>query len=105
MRLSWFCPRVVIWVGVAVSIGGALLEIFVPQAVSNLYFGEVDASSQDALVTVEVVLRTAAGVFPPLGIGLISAGIVMAYINLKLTADVTAINPDTQKVLPEEERS
>jgi heme/copper-type cytochrome/quinol oxidase subunit 1 len=79
MNSSRLRPKVVIWWGIAVAVGGALLVVLAPwvlgTAISFRSQGE-----QDFLVTMNVILDVARSVLPPLGGALIAAGIVMLYV-------------------------
>jgi Na+/proline symporter len=72
-------PKVVIWWGIGVAVGGSLLVLLVP-AVLGLFLRGETTVGQEAQGVVEVVLRMASGVLPPLGAALIGAGIVILYI-------------------------
>jgi Na+/proline symporter len=79
MNSSRLRPRVVIWWGIAVAVGGALLVLLVPWALFAIVSFR-SQGEQDFLVTVDTILQVAKSVLPPLGGALIAAGIVMAYI-------------------------
>jgi hypothetical protein len=77
-------PKVIIWWGISLSVGGALLVIVVPYLVVQQQGGTngVDQGAQSIALqlTVELGLRVAAQVLPSLGAALIGAGVVMRFI-------------------------
>ena len=68
----------VLWWGIGILVGGAVLIVLLPGIVSLIAGGE--GLGQIAGVVIEVVLRVAREVLPPLGAALIGAGLVMAFI-------------------------
>ncbi len=83
MKPSRLRPKVVIWWGAALAAGGAALVVLVPMVLSVL-IGPATPGGQDVEIPVEIVLRVAGSVLPPLGAALIGAGLVMLYIERHL---------------------
>jgi Na+-driven multidrug efflux pump len=95
MNSSRLRPKVVIWWGIAVAVGGALLVVLVPWVLNGMLTG-VSQGQQDFRVIVEIILEVARSVLPPLGGALIAAGIVMAYVERLWSTRVspTSSEPD-----------
>jgi hypothetical protein len=95
MNSSRLRPKVVIWWGIAVAVGGALLVVLVPWVLNGMLIG-VSQGQQDFRVIVEIILEVARSVLPPLGGALIAAGIVMAYVERLWSTRVspTSSEPD-----------
>jgi 4-amino-4-deoxy-L-arabinose transferase-like glycosyltransferase len=85
-------PTRVIWWGVGVAIGGALLIIAVPGAL-NAWWAPNTEQWQSAFVVVAIIQEIARFTLPPLGAALIAAGIVMRYIDRRLTGERIADRP------------
>ena len=81
MKASRLRPRVVIWWGIALSVVGALLVVFVPAVFYQLSGGATGSAGVDQglLSLFDFALRIAAVGLPPLGPALIGAGLVMLY--------------------------
>jgi hypothetical protein len=97
-------PKVVIWWGVGLSVGGSLLVLLVPGFVAALV-GGASGVSQDVQVPTELILRVAASVLPSLGAAFIGAGLVMLYIEKQiLTArgNRAATSAAGMRILPED---
>ena len=71
--------RRTITLGAIVALGGALLVIFLPSAVDALFVSAALSRGQEIQAALEVVLRVASSILPPLGAALIGAGLVMAF--------------------------
>jgi type IV secretory pathway VirB2 component (pilin) len=92
-------PKVVLWWGIALTVGGVLLAILLPQLAYTAAQQPSAATGVDqALLTLlDLVVRVIAQVMTPLGVALIGASVVMAYVG-RLTvprtrsADHTAID-------------
>ncbi|MFP3464619.1 hypothetical protein [Leifsonia sp. SIMBA_070] len=81
-------PKVVLWWGIALTLAGLLLTTLLPQLGYALTL-QHDASTgvdQGFLVGIDLVVRLIAQVVPPLGIALIGASVVMAYVRRVLAA-------------------
>lgn len=80
MKESRLRPRVVLWWGIGLTAGGLLLTLLV----SQFGYSVVQTADGDVTVgmvaTVDVVTRLFTQVIAPLGVALIGAGIVMAYV-------------------------
>ena len=73
-------PRLVLWWGIAIAVGGSLLVILTPIVIDWMFVSGATEEGQGVHTAVEVVLRAAASVLPPLGAALIGAAIVMIYL-------------------------
>lgn len=80
IKTSRLRPSVVIWWGVAVTVLGALLVIFVPNFVTSMTTGQSGLPT-DFESIFEITARAIAMIFPNLGTVLIGAGIVMLYVD------------------------
>jgi hypothetical protein len=85
-------PTRVVWWGVGVAIGGALLIIAVPGAL-NAWWAPNTEQWQSAFVVVAIIQEIARLTLPPLGAALIAAGIVMRYIDRRLAGERIADRP------------
>jgi hypothetical protein len=95
MNSSRLRPKVVIWWGIAVAVGGALLVVLVPWVVGGV-IGFRSQGDQDFLVTVDTILQVARSVLPPLGGALIAAGIVMAYVERLWSTRVSPTSDESE---------
>lgn len=92
-------PKVVLWWGIALTVGGVLLAMLLPQLAYTAAQQPSAATGVDqALLTLfDLVVRVIAQVMTPLGVALIGASVVMAYVG-RLTvlrtsdADHTAVD-------------
>ena len=99
MTASRLRPKVVLWWGIALTVGGVLLAMLLPQLAYTAAQQPSAATGVDqALLTLlDLVVRVIAQVMTPLGVALIGASVVMAYVG-RLTvprtpsADHTAID-------------
>lgn len=73
-------PRVVLWWGIGIAVGGSLLVILTPIVIDWMIVSGATDAGQGVHTAVEVVLHAAASVLPPLGAALIGAAIVMVYL-------------------------
>ena len=93
MNASKLRPGVVLWWGIGLTAAGFLLTLVVPQ----LGFFALSSGSastpldQGMLVALETVVRVVAQVVPPLGVVLIGAAIVMAYVGRVVAGAVGAV--------------
>ncbi|WP_020075321.1 hypothetical protein [Cryocola sp. 340MFSha3.1] len=82
MTESKLRPKVVLWWGIGLSAAGLLLNLLLPQ-VGYALTVQVNASTrvdQGMLTALSVVLDLVRQTLLPLGIALIAASVVMAYI-------------------------
>jgi uncharacterized protein YggT (Ycf19 family) len=98
MNSSRLRPKVVIWWGIAVAVGGSLLIVLVPLTLFALV-GFRSQGEQDFLVTMDTILQVARSVLPPLGGALIAAGIVMAYVERLFSAQLSPAPSDPEDLL------
>lgn len=94
MTESKLRPKVVLWWGIGLAVAGLLLNLLLPQ-VGYALTVQVNASTrvdQGMLTALSVVLDLIRQTLLPLGIALIAASVVMAYIAglLGMRADVEA---------------
>lgn len=75
-------PKVVLWWGVALTLAGVLLTILVPQLGYAVVVQPDSATGVDQglLVVLDLVVRIIGQVLTPLGVALIGASVVMAYV-------------------------
>jgi hypothetical protein len=85
-------PTRVIWWGVGVSIGGALLIIAFPGALNAWWAPNTD-QWQSALFVFMTIQEIARVTLPPLGAALIAAGLVMRYVDRRLAGERIADRP------------
>jgi predicted lipid-binding transport protein (Tim44 family) len=93
MKSSRLRPKVVIWWGIALAVGGSLLGVFAPGLMYQWY-GGADAAGQGfqgidqgLLSIIQVVVSLATNVCPSVGAALIGAGVVMRYVKNNATRD------------------
>ena len=83
MNESKLRPKVVLWWGIGLTLAGVLLTMLVPQIgfapVLQVEYSETGVD-RALLVLVELVVRVVNQVLMPLGIALIGASVVMAYL-------------------------
>lgn len=83
MNESNLRPKVVLWWGIGLTLAGALLTILVPQigyaAVVQVNYGPTRVD-QALLLVLDLVVRILGQVLAPLGVALIGAAVVMAYV-------------------------
>jgi len=80
-------PKVVLWWGIGLTVGGMLLTTFLP-FLGNAMTGAYDAATsvdQGLLTGLMYIGQLIAQVVPPLGVALIGASVVMAYVGRLLT--------------------
>lgn len=85
-------PKVVLWWGIVLTIGGMLLTTFLPvlgYAVTGTY-NTSSGVDQGMLTSLQFVLQLIGQVVPPLGVALIGASVVMAYVARLLPARTPA---------------
>jgi hypothetical protein len=81
MTESRLRPKVVLWWGIGLTVGGVLLTVLGPQLGYALALGRgTTAMDQGLLTVVGVLVQLIAQIVPPLGIVLIGAAVVMAYV-------------------------
>jgi len=92
MNQSHLRPSVVLAWGVALTIAGALLVLFLPNISYSLSLTSNEATgvNQGFLNAMEIVVRIFGQVVPPLGVVLIGASVVMTYVKQVLTGQPTA---------------
>ena len=88
MNESRLRPKVVLWWGIALTVAGALLTVPIPQiGIAAVVQPGSDVNVDQGLLTVlEVVVRIIGQVVAPLGVALIGASLVMAYVGRLLAA-------------------
>ena len=95
MTASMLRPKVVLWWGIGLTLGGVLLAVLLPQIGYALTL-QHDASSgvdQGLLIGLNLVVSLIAQVIPPLGTALIAASVVMAYVTRQLVPAPVAVEP------------
>ena len=85
-------PMRVIWWGVGIALGGALLVAAAPTAFTA-WWAPNTQEWQSPLMLFEIVLAIARTLFAPLGAALIAAGLVMRYIDRRLRGEHIADRP------------
>ncbi|MFD4422137.1 hypothetical protein ACFWN7_11620 [Agromyces sp. NPDC058484] len=85
-------PTRVIWWGVGVAIGGALLIVAAPAAL-NAWWAPNTQEWQSAMLVFDIVMQIARILFAPLGAALIAAGLVMRYVDRRLRGEHIADRP------------
>jgi len=79
-------PKVVLWWGIGLAIGGLLLAILVPNLSYTLLDMQGGATvDQGLMLLLDVCTRIIMQAIAPLGIALIGASVVMAYVGRLLT--------------------
>lgn len=84
-------PKVVLWWGVGLALAGVLLTILVPQLGYAVVVQPDHSGSgvdQALLVLLDLVVRIIGQVLTPLGIALIGASVVMAYVGRLLATRI-----------------
>jgi len=96
-------PKIVLWWGIALTIVGTLLIIFLPD-IAYYIGGSRDSAAgvdQGLLLGFDLVVRIISAVVTPLGVVLIGVSIVMAYVRQLLRptlgAMVTARTESTRR--------
>lgn len=85
-------PSTTVWWGVGIAVGGALL-IAVSPPVLNLMFQPNTPDWSVAAEILNLVLTIARAVLPPLGAALVAAGLVMRYVDARLSGERIADRP------------
>ena len=79
-------PKVVLWWGIGLALAGMLLEVLVPGLSVDLLNAQPRATvDQGLLVLLDVCTRVITQAIAPLGVALIGASVVMAYVGRLLT--------------------
>jgi len=75
-------PKVVLWWGIGLTLGGLLLAALMPQLGYALSVQQNASAGVDQglLSAVSIVVGLTAQVVPPLGVALIGAAVVMTYV-------------------------
>ncbi|MFE4951359.1 hypothetical protein ACFQ9V_14765 [Leifsonia sp. NPDC056665] len=75
-------PRVVLWWGIALTVAGVLLAMLMPQLAYTAVQQPSAATGVDQalLALLDLVVRVIGEVMTPLGVALIGASVVMAYV-------------------------
>jgi hypothetical protein len=75
-------PKVVLWWGVGLTVAGMVLTTVMPQIgyAASTQFNSATGVDQGLVVLLELVVRLVDQVVPPLGVALIAASVVMAYM-------------------------
>lgn len=75
-------PKVVLWWGIALTVAGVLLVMMLPQLAYTAVQQPSAATGVDQalLALLDLVARVIAQVVTPLGVALIGASVVMAYV-------------------------
>lgn len=83
-------PKVVLWWGVGLALAGVLLTLLMPQLSYSLLPEPSSATGVDQglLILLSLVIRIVGDLLTPLGVALIGASIVMAYVGRLLAAPV-----------------
>ncbi|SEH81463.1 MULTISPECIES: hypothetical protein [unclassified Leifsonia] len=86
MKESKLRPKVVLWWGIGLTIGGLLLAVLVP----NLSYTFLNAQGgatvdQGLMLLLDVCTRIIMQAIAPVGVALIGASVVMAYVGRLLT--------------------
>ncbi|CAM5322172.1 hypothetical protein [Leifsonia shinshuensis] len=76
-------PGVVLWWGIGLTLGGVLLTIAIPQLGYTVVVqpGSANGVDQALLTLIDLAVRAIAQVISPLGVALIGAAVVMAYVD------------------------
>jgi ABC-type hemin transport system substrate-binding protein len=82
MRSSRVAPKVVLWWGVGLALGGGALIILLPNLAYTVATtgNNLVGVDQGLLMGVDFVVRILSAIVAPLGTALIGAGIVMFYL-------------------------
>lgn len=81
-------PKAILFWGIGLTIAGSVLTIFIPNIASFFTSAQNAATGVDQghLVLLDLVSRIVGGVVTPLGVVLIGAGVVMAYVREQVRA-------------------
>lgn len=93
-------PRVVLWVGIALTVAGVLVTLLLPQLAYTALQQPTAATGVDQglLVLLDLIVRVVGEVLAPLGVALIGASVVMAYVDSRLSAATPeAVDTDTER--------
>jgi hypothetical protein len=79
-------PKVVLWWGIGLALAGVLLPLLLPQVSYSLMPEPSSATGVDQglLVLLALVIRVVADLLTPLGVALIGASVVTAYVGRRL---------------------
>ncbi|MDN4598605.1 hypothetical protein [Leifsonia virtsii] len=93
-------PKVVLWWGIGLALAGVLLTLLLPQLSYSLMPDPSSATGVDQgfLVLLSLVIRIVGDLLTPLGVALIGASVVMAYVGRLLAAR----EPETETALDEQ---
>lgn len=92
-------PKVVLWWGIGLTVAGVLVTLLLPQLAYTAAQQPSAATGVDqALLTlVDLVIRVVGQVLSPLGVALIGASVVMAYVGARPPAATSA--PENRSVI------
>lgn len=81
-------PKVVLWWGITLTVAGVLLAMLLPQLAYTAVQQPSPATGVDQalLALLDLVVRVIGQVMTPLGVALIGASVVMAYVGRLLAA-------------------
>ncbi|GIT78842.1 hypothetical protein LLS1_05110 [Leifsonia sp. LS1] len=81
-------PKAVLSWGIALTIAGSVLTVFIPNIAAFFTNAQTAATGVDQgiLVLFDLVSRIVGGVVTPLGVVLIGAAVVMAYVRERVRA-------------------
>ncbi|QAY74044.1 hypothetical protein ET445_12555 [Agromyces protaetiae] len=79
-------PKAVIWWGIGLLVGGALLIVGAP-TLAALFFASNTGEWQSVYAAIDLVVGIARVSLPPLGAALIAAGLVMQYLDKRLAGE------------------
>ncbi|WP_241702029.1 hypothetical protein [Leifsonia shinshuensis] len=90
-------PKVVLWWGIGLTLAGVLVTLLLPQLAYTAAMQPSAATRVDqALLTVlDLVIRVVGQVLSPLGVALIGASVVMAYVALPAARRTAEAEPPT----------
>jgi Na+/proline symporter len=74
--------RTVLWWGIGLAVVGALLIVFVPAIADSLNIGATE-EGQTVRIGIELAIRVARELLPPLGAAFIAAALVMGFIQAR----------------------
>ncbi|WP_434317528.1 hypothetical protein [Leifsonia sp. P73] len=100
MNESKLRPKVVLWWGIVLTVAGVLFTLLLPQLAYTAVQQPSAATSvdQSLLALLDLVVRVIGQVMTPLGVALIGAAIVMAYVG-RLLAAQAHVEADDSSVL------
>lgn len=85
-------PKVVLWWGIGLTVAGALVTLLLPQLAYTVALqpGTATGVDQALLTLVNLAIQVVGQVLSPLGVALIAASVVMAYVGARLPAATPA---------------